>query len=154
MNLRPAHTNEHLAAVRSLFSEYANSLDLDLCFQNFNQELAELPGMYAPPQGRLFLAMETTVAAGCVGLRKLTDDICEMKRLYVQPAFRGQGVGRLLAQSTIQAARECGYKRMRLDTLSSMLPAIDLYQSMGFRPIAPYYDNPSDRAVFMELILT
>ena len=149
----PAHSSEHLATVRELFMEYANSLEVDLCFQNFNQELAQLPGSYAPPEGRLFLAAEGTTPAGCVALRKIEDRVCEMKRLYVRPAFRGKGAGRLLAQAVIQAARECAYHQMRLDTLSSLKEAITLYESLGFQRIPPYYDNPSPLAVFMELRL-
>ncbi len=137
----PAHSSEHLATVRELFMEYANSLEVDLCFQNFNQELAQLPGSYAPPEGRLFLAAEGTTPAGCVALRKIEDRVCEMKRLYVRPAFRGK------------AARECAYHQMRLDTLSSLKEAITLYESLGFQRIPPYYDNPSPLAVFMELRL-
>src|SRR5215475_7341080 len=152
MILLPAHSSEHLATVRELFVEYANSLEVDLCFQNFSQELAGLPGQYAPAEGRLFLAAEGNTAAGCVALRNLGDGICEMKRLYVRPAFRGKGLGRLLAQQAVKAARECGYQRLRLDTLASMKEAIALYESMGFRRIAPYYENPSNQAVFMELI--
>lgn len=149
----PAHSSEHLATVRELFMEYANSLEVDLCFQNFNQELAQLPGNYAPPEGRLLLAAVGPTPAGCVALRKIADEICEMKRLYVRPAFRGKGLGRLLAQAIIQAARECGYQQMRLDSLSSMKEAIALYESLGFHRIPPYYDNPSTLAVFMELRL-
>ena len=153
MILFPAHSSEYLGTVRELFREYANSLEVDLCFQNFNQELAQLPGNYAPPEGRLLLAAEGATPAGCVALRKIGDSICEMKRLYVRPAFRGKGAGRSLAQAAIQAARECGYQRMRLDTLSSMKQAIALYESLGFHRIPPYYDNASPLAVFMELRL-
>ena len=153
MIIFPAHSSEHLGTVRELFMEYANSLEVDLCFQNFNQELSQLPGSYAPPDGRLFLAAEGITPAGCVALRKTADRICEMKRLYVRPAFRGKGAGRLLAQSVIHAARECAYHQMRLDTLSSLKEAIALYESLGFQQIPPYYDNPSPLAVFMELRL-
>jgi ribosomal protein S18 acetylase RimI-like enzyme len=153
MILLPSHSGEYLATVRELFVEYANSLEVDLCFQNFNQELAELPGQYAPPEGRLFLAMEGKAPAGCVALRSLGNGSCEMKRLYVRPEFRGKGLGRLLARRAVEAAVECGYQRLRLDTLVSMKEAIALYESMGFHRINPYYDNPSDLAVFMELSL-
>src|SRR5437016_175730 len=128
MNIIAAHSEPHVACVRDLFLEYANSIETDLCFQNFRQELAELPGQYAPPEGRLLLAVEGKEAAGCVGLRKTGDGICEMKRLYVRPAFRGRGLGRLLAESVLQAAREIGYLRMRLDTLASMNEALKLYE--------------------------
>jgi len=148
-----ANSAEDLATVRQLFIEYANSLEVDLCFQNFNQELADLPGRYAPPEGRLLLARDGDKTPACVALRKIDKGICEMKRLYVRPAWRGRGLGRLLAQAVIQTAATCGYRRMRLDTLSSMTAAIALYESLGFRRIDSYYDNPSSCAVFMELSL-
>ena len=153
MQIIAAHSAGFLPAVRELFIEYANSIEIDLCFQSFDRELAELPGKYALPEGRLFLAMENESAAGCVALRKIEDGVCELKRLYVRPAFRGSGLGRKLSETVISAAREIGYGRMRLDTLSSMKEAIALYASLGFQRIAPYYDNPSDSAVFMELKL-
>lgn len=153
MQIVSAHRPEHLSAIHALFTEYAASLDIDLCFQNFSEELATLPGRYAPPDGRLFLAMENGQPCGCVALRKIGDGICEMKRLYVSPAFRGRGLGKKLAVAIIAAARETGYERMRLDTLADMTAALALYESLGFRRIAPYYDNPSPRAVFLELHL-
>ena len=149
----PALADEHLAGIRELFIEYANWLEVDLCFQNFNQELADLPGRYAPPEGCLLLATQGTEVAGCVALRKIGDGVCEMKRLYVRPAYRGKGAGRMLAQAVIDAARKCGYQRMRLDTLPSMKAAIGLYESLDFRRIEPYYHNPSGCPVFMELDL-
>ena len=114
MQIIPAYSDEHLAGIRELFIEYANWLEVDLCFQNFNQELADLPGRYAPPEGCLLLATQGTEVAGCVALRKIGDGVCEMKRLYVRPAYRGKGAGRMLAQAVIDAARKCGYQRMRL----------------------------------------
>lgn len=153
MNIIEAHSRTHLDTVRGLFKEYADALDIDLCFQNFNRELAELPGKYAPPEGRLLLAFEGDEAAGCIALRKIGDNVCEMKRLYIRPTFRKRGLGRVLAGEIISAARQIGYDRMRLDTLSSMSAAIALYESLGFRRVAPYYHNPSDRAVFMEFRL-
>ena len=153
MNIIQARSREHLDTVRALFKEYADALDIDLCFQNFDQELAGLPGKYALPEGRLLLAVERDEAAGCVGLRNIGDNVCEMKRLYVRPAFRKKGLGRALAVEIISAARQIGYDRMRLDTLSSMSAAIALYESLGFQRVAPYYHNPSDRAVFMEFRL-
>jgi len=153
MQILEAHASEHLAVVRELFTEYANSIEIDLCFQSFDRELVELLGRYAPPEGRLLLALENGRAAGCVALRKIGDGICEMKRLYVRPAFRRKRLGRALADAVIAAAREIGYERMRLDTLSSMTEAIALYESLGFQRIAPYYANPSGCAVFLELKL-
>ncbi|PWU14230.1 MAG: GNAT family N-acetyltransferase [Verrucomicrobia bacterium] len=139
-----------MSLIRDLFREYADSTGLDLCFQGFKQELAELPGRYVPPQGRLLLAMDGSEAAGCVGLRKIGDGTCEMKRLYVRPRFRRSGVGRLLAAKVIATAQASGYERMRLDTLATMYEAIALYESLGFRRIPAYYANPISCAVFME----
>lgn len=153
ISISEAASEAHLAIVRELFVEYACSLEISLCFQNFEQELAALPGAYAPPSGRLFLAQDADRAIGCVALRQLGEGICEMKRLYVRPAGRGKGVGRTLALAVIAVAREIGYDCMRLDTLASMKPAFALYRSLGFRQIPAYYDNPSDNAVFMELLL-
>ena len=153
MELIEAHQIERLAAIRELFVEYAHSIEVDLCFQGFEDELAELPGRYAPPDGRLLLALDEANAAGCVALRRIGNGICEMKRLYVRPAFRGMGLGRALALEVVAAAKKIGYHRMRLDTLSSMKEAIALYESLGFRRIAAYYDNPSGCAVFMEMAL-
>jgi len=144
----------HVPIVKGLFQEYARGLQVDLCFQGFEQELAELPGKYAPPSGRLFLAMLDGQPLGCVALRPLAGLVCEMKRLYVRPAARGIGLGRRLAQRTIEAAREVGYKRMYLDSLGSMKEAIALYESLGFQRTHAYYNNPSSSAVFMELELS
>jgi len=148
-----AHSPEHIEIARNLFKEYAASLGFDLCFQNFEQELAELPGDYAPPEGRFYLALERSRPAGCVALRKLAADACEMKRFYVRPLFRGRGVGKKLATALIGEARQMGYKRMFLDTVPSMQRAIVLYRALGFRPVAPYRDNPIEGATFMELLL-
>ena len=153
MRIIAAHSAEHLASARQLFQEYAAALGIDLCFQNFGAELANLPGKYAPPDGRLFLAQAEDGFAGCVALRKIADGICEMKRLYVRPEFRKRGAGRVLANSVINAAREIGYEAMRLDTLSSLITAIALYESLGFRSIPAYYANPNPEVVFMELKL-
>lgn len=148
-----AASGEHLAVARELFVEYASAIGVDLCFQSFDQELSTLPGRYAPPEGRLRVAFANSTPAGCVALRKIGVQICEMKRLYVRPQYRAQGLGRALAQSVIEAAREVGYARMCLDTLGSMDAAIALYRSLGFARIPPYYDNPHPDAVFMELPL-
>jgi ribosomal protein S18 acetylase RimI-like enzyme len=153
MQIFAAHSTGDLAVVRELFVEYAKAIEVDLCFQDFDRELAELPGQYAPPAGRLLLSTDGPNAAGCVALRKIGDGICEMKRLYVRPAFRRNGLGRALAVEIVAAARQIGYERMRLDTLSSMKAAIALYESLGFERIEPYYDNPNPCTVFMELKL-
>jgi putative acetyltransferase len=142
-----------LAEVRHLFEEYAASLGFDLCFQGFDEELAGLPGAYAPPAGCLLLARIDGAAAGCVAMRPLDQDVCEMKRLYVQPGFRGTGLGRQLVESIIAAARSAGYVAMRLDTLPAMDAARALYASLGFRPIAEYRHNPAPGAEFLELDL-
>jgi ribosomal protein S18 acetylase RimI-like enzyme len=153
MQVITVQSGEHLSTARQLFEEYARSLNTNLCFQGFEQELAELPGRYALPSGRLLLALEGDAVAGCVALRRIDDGICEMKRLYLRPAFRGKGTGRLLVTAVLEAARDCGYRLMRLDTLSSMKEAIELYESLGFIRTAPYYENPSGEAVFFELEL-
>ena len=143
-----------VAQARELFCEYAAESQVDLCFQNFEAELAGLPGTYAPPEGRLLLALYEEQLAGCVALRKFGDDVCEMKRLFVRPAFRGQGIGRMLARRVIEEARAARYSTMRLDTLARMRAAIALYESLGFRRIDAYRPNPLEDAVYMELTLT
>lgn len=140
-------------SVRELFREYAASLGISLCFQGFEQELAHLPGEYAPPAGRLLVAVEKGQAVGCVALRRLDGETCEMKRLYVKSRFRGAGFARALAYGLVAEARRMGYRRMRLDTLPVMGEARLLYQTMGFREIAPYYQNPVPGSMFMELKL-
>ncbi len=153
LKLRPAETAEDVQHARELFREYEASLGISLCFQNFEQELAALPGDYAPPDGQLLLAEEGTELAGCVALRRIDARACEMKRLYLRPAFRGRGAGRILATTIITEARLMGYATLRLDTLPSMQEALALYESLGFRRIGPYRENPVAGAIFMELNL-
>ena len=149
-----ATTDEHIESARTLFEEYAASLGFSLCFQNFDKELQNLPGDYAPPNGRLLLATEDDQLAGCIGLRKLSDGVCEMKRLFVRPEHRATGLGRALVDSIIGEARNLGYTQMRLDTIpGKMDKAISLYQSIGFVEIGPYCQNPVEGAKFMELKL-
>ena len=142
-----------MPSVKSLFLEYAGSLGFDLSFQDFNRELAELPGEYSEPAGCILIAEADATIFGCVALRNFSGKACEMKRLYVQPAFRGRGAGRRLAESIILEAKVRGYRHMKLDTVASMREAIQLYESLGFKQIAPYRHNPLEGAVFMQLEL-
>ena len=148
-------TPENSAIVRQLLTEYAATPDIDLCLQTFDAELAGLPGAYGPPHGRLLLALVDGQPAGCVALRPREDDaLCEMKRLYVRPAYRGQQVGRALVTAIIAEARALGYQRMRLDTLPYLRAAVQLYHTLGFRDIPPYDTVPIPGALYMELDLT
>ncbi|HET6778212.1 MAG TPA: GNAT family N-acetyltransferase [Gemmatimonadales bacterium] len=144
---------DELEEVRTIFQEYAESLGSDPCLQDFAEELATLPGRYARPGGRLLLAMVGDKVAGCAALRSLDAETGEMKRVYVRPGFRGLGLGRRLAESILQESRAAGYRRVRLDTLPSMVGAQRLYQVLGFREIAPYGDNRVAGAVYLELEL-
>ena len=153
LRIFPAETGEDIELVRGLFEEYADSLGIDLGFQNFKEELAKLPGCYARPEGCILLAGYKEEIAGCVALRKLSDSICEGKRLYVRPQFRGLKIGRKLAEAIIAEARKIGYTRMRGDTIPSMQVAQALYASLGFKQIEPYCYNPIEGAVFIELSL-
>jgi carbonic anhydrase len=142
-----------LVEIRKLFLEYADSLGFDLCFQNFDEELARLPGEYAPPGGRLILAEVDGAPAGCIAMKCIDSRTCEMKRLYVRPAFRSQGLGRRLSAHLIEEARLTGYRAMRLDTVPALDHAIALYRNLGFKEIAPYRVNPIPGALYMELEL-
>ena len=146
-----AGPGEALSHVRDLFLEYATSLGFSLCFQGFDDELRDLPGMYAPPSGRLLLASEDGAPAGCVGIHALEDGAAEMKRLFVRAAFRGRGLGRILAVRACDEARSCGYRAIRLDTIAgTMGSAIALYRTLGFHEIPPYRKNPIPGALYLE----
>jgi putative acetyltransferase len=143
-----------VAHARELFLEYAASLGFSLCFQNFDAELAGLPGDYAPPDGRLLLAEYDGQLAGCGALHRLEADICEMKRLYLRPQFRGKGIGRTMAERLMSEARAIGYKRMRLDTVGPVMKdAVAVYRKLGFKEIASYRENPMPGTLYMELAL-
>lgn len=149
-----AQSPTHIAQARELFLEYAQSLGFSLCFQNFDQELAGLPGDYAPPKGCLLLAEYEGQLAGSVALRSKESGICEMKRLYLRPQFRGKGLGRVLAERIIAEAHQIGYERMRLDTVEPVMKdAVAMYRKLGFKEIAPYCANPMAGALYMELDL-
>ena len=149
-----AKSPAQIAQARELFVEYAQALGFSLCFQNFDQELAGLPGDYAPPGGRLLLAEYRGQLAGCVALHQLGPGICEMKRLYLRPQFRGKGLGRVLAEIVIAEGRAMGCRQMRLDTVEPVMPnAVAMYRRLGFKEIEPYCPNPIDGALYMELEL-
>lgn len=143
----------HFETARILFEEYASQLGVNLCFQDFTAELQQLPIMYGPPSGCLVLVSSGSAAVGCGALRRLADGICEMKRLYIQREERGLNLGRRVAEYLVDKARSLGYQKMRLDTLVEMTAARNLYRSLGFREIAPYYNNPLSNTVYMELSL-
>ena len=153
IDIRDADLPSELDLVRKLFREYAAGLPTDLSFQNFETELAELPGKYNPPKGRLLLAFRGTAAVGCVAMRPLQDGACEMKRLYVHPSVRGERLGRRLVDRICEEARFCGYSRICLDTLPTMTQAIQLYESLGFHRIESYVYNPVPGAIFLALEL-
>ncbi len=152
IELLQAETERDIEAARIIFREYESSLGLDLCFQGFEDELKNLPGKYASPSGRLYLARHDGELAGCIAMRSLGEEVCEMKRLFVRESFRGLQLGRLLIERLIDDARDIGYKRMQLDTFPpKMGKAVQLYEAYGFREIPPYYDNPNEGVLFMEL---
>jgi putative acetyltransferase len=154
LEMMQAESPTQIAAIRELFVEYAKSLGFSLCFQNFDQELAGLPGDYTRPDGRLLLAIYNGKYAGCVALHKINHEVCEMKRLYVRAEFRGKGLGRELAERIIAVARQIGYKKLRLDTVEpKMKIAVAMYRQLGFREIPPYRPNPIAGALYMELEL-
>ena len=148
-----AVTGAELAIAAQLFREYQEELDVDLCFQGFEEELATLPGRYAPPRGSILLARVDAEVVGCVAVRPIADGICEMKRLFVRPPFRGRSIGRELAEAIIARSKSLGYGRMRLDTLVRLERANELYARLGFVRTDPYYDNPLDGVVYWELVL-
>jgi putative acetyltransferase len=151
MIILEAQSLKQINDARVLFREYESGLDLNLCFQNFEDELINLPGKYAPPEGRLFVAYEGETPGGCIALRKLEDGVCEMKRLFVRTDFQGRGLGRKLIEKVINEARVVGYKIMRLDTLPpKMKKAVSLYEAYGFKEIPAYYHNPNAETLFME----
>ena len=154
LNIIEATSPHQIEVAAELFREYQQFLEVDLCFQGFEQELATLPGKYAPPEGAILLAEQNGEIAGCVAVRLLKSDICEMKRLYVKDEFQGLSLGRKLTEAIIDKAKQLGYKKMQLDTLQRLARAIDLYEKLGFKQIQPYYANPLTEVVYWELDLT
>ena len=148
-----AHTAEEYAAAEKLFREYAAWLNIDLCFQSFEEELRQLDEMYALPNGGIFLMKEEELFTGCIAVRRKDAETAELKRMYIQPAYRRAGAGNMLLQKALSLAKELGYKKIRLDTLATMVPAISLYKKVGFYEIEPYYFNPEKNAVFFEKLL-
>jgi len=154
INIVKAQNNKEIKEVKSLFIEYAQSLNFDLCFQGFDEEINSLPGKYSQPDGIIFLAKIEEKFAGCIALRNLGEGICEMKRLYVRPQYRGFGIGKILCDKLFEKAKSIGYEKMRLDTIANqMQTAIELYKSYGFYEISAYYDNPQEGVVYMEMKL-
>lgn len=147
------YDEQNITEIKDIFIEYRKDLGLDLEFQDFQEELKELPGEYSSPEGAILLAEDNDKTVGCVALRKIDDKTCEMKRLYVKPEYRGQGLGRKLALSIINKARTKGYEKMKLDTLTTLKEANELYRSLGFEECEPYRYNPLEDALYMELEL-
>ena len=159
LRIEQASSADQIILARELFLEYAKALSVDLCFQDFTRELQELPGKYAPPDGRLFLAYYNDTGkherlAGCGALRPFSSDACEMKRLYLRQEFRGRGIGRAVTLALIAAAREIGYRVLRLDTLPEMHEAQKLYRALGFQEIGAYCSNPVQGVRYLELDLS
>jgi len=150
MNYIEARSAKHFQDTKFIFSEYQNFIGIDLSFQDFQTELAEIPGNYAAPRGAIILAYENDVCIGCVALRPISDTICEMKRLFVKPEFQGKGIGKELTGRIVKKAKEIGYLKMRLDTLDTMESAMHLYRQIGFNEITPYYHNPIKNARYFE----
>lgn len=149
VHIRDARSPDDLEAARQLFAAYADSLGIDLSFQDFSEELKTLPGKYASPSGEILLACNhSDMAVGCVAMRPLSSEICEMKRLYILPAGRGLGIGTLLVNRILEVASNLGYNEIKLDTLPTMSRAIAVYTKVGFTPIEPYYENPIVEAIF------
>lgn len=148
-----AESPAQIAEIRALFAEYVEWLGIDLSYQEYPTEFAELPWRYAPPRGELLLGIERGQAAGCVALKPIDADSCEFKRFFVRPSFRGRGIGRELGRAIVERARRIGYRRMRLDTLPSMSDALAVYVALGFRPIEAYHHTPVKGTIFMELDL-
>ena len=153
MEIIHVKTAKHLDETRQLFREYENFLGVDLCFQGFEEELARLPGEYASPKGSLLLAVDGKNTAGCVALRPFNGDVCEMKRLYLRSEYRGVGLGRKLAKKIIEKAERIGYSSMWLDTFENLKEAVGLYESLGFKRVNPYYNNPLPGVIYWELQL-
>lgn len=153
MDIKIISAIQHLDEIRLLFREYANSLEIDLCFQDFEQELQSLPGKYSEPDGRMYIALLNDKVAGCIALRRFDQNSAELKRLYIRNGFRGLGISKRLIQRVIQDAMDTGYKSILLDTLETMKPAISLYTSFGFEEIESYYDNPIEGAKYFKLDL-
>jgi len=153
MRIVEAESASERALAKSLIEEYVDSLGIDLDFQGFREEMAQFPHGYSPPEGAVLLAYEGTEPTGVVALRRHSGSVCEMKRLYVRPSYRGRGIGRALSEALVRRAVALGYSRMRLDTLPTMDAALGLYRALGFREIPPYRFNPVAGAHYMELDL-
>ena len=154
MNIKINSAVNHLDEIGQLFREYANSLEIDLCFQDFEQELESLPGKYAEPEGRLYIAYLDDKVAGCIALRRYDQNSAELKRLYIRNGYRGLSISKRLIQRILQDALDIGYQSILLDTLDTMKPAINLYSSFGFEEIESYYDNPIEGAKYFKLDLS